>query len=293
MEIAVHLRGGKDVRAVGAKGLQRPIDQSAPRFEADSAVRCTEREEPIDELLAGGPIPALGVLLKGDLLEHASAHQSAHRVSKEVDPPGPRLPEHELHVLVEPDRRFLDIEVDRLLAECRGRGVVEAVHPNGASLDLSVAPRFQVRGLISLDEQLVVLVIDQPEQWALELVEAGVAISIRPHMCRAIVEPVERIVPLLVNSARPAGVTPHVDDRQHGWHGFPPLTRSLTRQLFLMEGFRSTCTSPPDHARLSKARSYGHLLTLWVSERPPPARLPNRLTGAALTFIEARVWGTE
>jgi len=66
-----------------------------------------------------------------------------------------------------------------------GRDVVEAVDPDAVGWDLVVA--VEVGELPALDEDLVVLVEVEAEQWALELGEDWLAIAAHPDMGQALV----------------------------------------------------------------------------------------------------------
>jgi len=104
-----------------------------------------------------------------------------------------------------------------------GRDVVEAVDPDAVGWDLVVA--VEVGELPALDEDLVVLVEVEAEQWALELVEDGLPIAAHPDMGQALVELVEGIGDGLVDTGGVAREPSDIDDGN--FSTIPTSSRSL------------------------------------------------------------------
>src|SRR5215218_9452583 len=111
--------------------------------------------------------------------------------------------------------------ISRLLGG--GRDVVEAVDPDAVGWDLVVA--VEVGELPALDEDLVVLVEVEAEQWALELVEDWLAIAAHPDMGQALVELVEGIGDGLVDTGGVAREPSDIDDGN--FSTIPTSSRSL------------------------------------------------------------------
>jgi hypothetical protein len=86
------------------------------------------------------------------------------------------------------------------------------MHPDRRRRHGGVGTGFEVRLLAAVDEQPVALVAHQPQQGTLELIEAWNSASVGTHMGGAVVEPVERIVDLLVDTASRPRESTHVDD---------------------------------------------------------------------------------
>ena len=108
----------------------------------------------------------------------------------------------------------------RFLPPGAGRDVVEAVDPDAVGRHLVMA--FQVGQLPAINQDLVLLIEQQTEQRALELIEGRLPVTAHPHMGGAFVEPVERIVDHLVDPGGIAGEPPDIDDRQLLGHVRPP-----------------------------------------------------------------------
>jgi hypothetical protein len=99
------------------------------------------------------------------------------------------------------------------------------VDPDAVGWDLLVA--VQVGELSPLDQDLVVLVEVEPQQWALELVEDWLAIAAHPDMGRALVEPVEGIGDGLVDAGGVAREPSDIDDGEFLGHLRPPVVPCL------------------------------------------------------------------
>jgi hypothetical protein len=65
-----------------------------------------------------------------------------------------------------------------------------------------------------MDEQLVLVVDHQPQHWSLELIESWLAGSIYPHVGRAPVEAVKRIVDLRIDPGGGTCISPDVNNPQ-------------------------------------------------------------------------------
>lgn len=154
----------------------------------------------------------------GDLLDHAACEQPSHGVGDQMHLGGAGLPADELDEVIEALCRLFEVEFLRGRGYGRtegGRGiVVEAVHPDGVGRDRAIGLRLEIRMLVAAHQELIALVAHQPQQGTLELVKARRPLPADANVSGAAVEPVERVVDLLVHTARRTGISPQVDD---GW----------------------------------------------------------------------------
>ena len=74
----------------------------------------------------------------------------------------------------------------------------------------------------------VILVLHEPDQGTLELVELRIAVTAHPHVRGAVVEAVERIIRGGVDPGRPPGKSPDINDRirRSVWHIPSRFTRT-------------------------------------------------------------------
>ena len=189
---------------------------------------CPVGEEPRDQRLGRKAI----ALLAG-LLHHASNDETAHRVSGHEYLVGAGLLADGEDQVVQTLGRLLDVEaiggdpivqafpdtLEQTFVLRRrhegGRGlVVEPVHPQRRVRDRAVLGAVQVLALVASNEEPVVLIGDEPEHGALELVEHRVPVTANSHMGRPEVEAIERVVNLAVDAGCGSGVPTHIHDRE-------------------------------------------------------------------------------
>ena len=146
-------------------------------------------------------------------LQDGAADQPAHEVGHEVDRWfAARLGTHQIDEIDETPGRAADVKRLRLDPECARCGVVEPVDPDGV--------RFQRAG-IGIDQDVllaaghfdpVLLVLDKSQQRTLVSIESGLPAGPHPHMSRALVETVKRVIRRIVHGILAAGKAPHIND---------------------------------------------------------------------------------
>ena len=231
--------------------------------------------------------------------------------------PGPDLHDE----VVEADRRVLDVEsvASDLLAQAaeqplghvlvrrrleRGRRlVVEAVNPQGRRIQLRLRIRVvQDLLLAPVHVDPVLLVADQPDQRALELIKGGIAIPGNPDMRGPGVETVKRIFDLCIYPRRRPGITADVYDWPLVHFSLPGNTdrqtvfacsgRDVNNSFTLVRLFRS---EGPRAFRRSRATGTppggrpGGSCTHHRHHRPPlasPVTTPARYRPGATTTME-------
>jgi hypothetical protein len=204
----------------------------------NAAVRGAVGEELADQVLRRSPgvvfarIRIPGVGQQADFLHHAARHQTAHGMRDDDHFVRAGLAQHKVDQVIEAGGGGFYIETGRAdpvmkpgvqplentlmrLGNKRSRGlVVEPVHPQRGRRKRAVRRILQKGMLVSMNQQLILLVDHKPQHRAFELVKHGVAVAANPHMSGTVVKPVERVVDLGVDARRRPGVSPHINDRE-------------------------------------------------------------------------------
>ncbi|AXE75699.1 hypothetical protein C5746_42900 [Streptomyces atratus] len=216
-QVGVHPLRDEHVRSIRSEGLHGPVHEPPANIEGDSPVRRAIGEETVHQLAAGPAGLAGGRIGRArHLLDHAACKQAAHGVGHQVHFGSAGFEADQLDEVVQPLRGPLKVELlwnpDDRGAEGGSGVVVEAMHPNGRRGYRAIVLRRQIRLLITADQELVPLIVHQPQERAFELVKGRYLVATDADMRGTAVESVERIISLLVHAARRAGVPAQIDN---------------------------------------------------------------------------------